>query len=42
MTDIDVARLGFVSLPSPSGTEIRLGRLWETHPAVLLFLRHFG
>ena len=21
---------------------VRLGALWEDHPAVLLFLRHFG
>lgn len=26
----------------PDGREVRLGQLWETHAAVLVFVRHFG
>ncbi len=32
---------GFV-LPQASGREIRLGSLWETQPAMLMFLRQYG
>ena len=31
-----------IVLPDPDGREVRLGSLWETQPAVLVFLRHYG
>jgi hypothetical protein len=36
------ARLAGIVLPDTDGREIRLGSLWETSPAVLVFLRHYG
>ena len=35
-------RLGPISLLDDSGEPHRLDSLWETRPAVLLFVRHFG
>jgi hypothetical protein len=37
-----VAELGDVVLADSSGADVRLGSLWETRPAVLVFLRHYG
>jgi hypothetical protein len=31
-----------ISLPDVDGREIRLGELWKSQPAVLVFLRHYG
>ena len=31
-----------IDLPNPDGERIILGSLWETEPAVLVFLRHYG
>jgi hypothetical protein len=36
------ARLAGIVLPDADGNEIRLGSLWESNPAVLVFLRHYG
>jgi len=36
------AALATVSLPDVDGREVRLGALWESGPAVLVFLRHYG
>jgi hypothetical protein len=35
-------RLADVVLPDAFGEEIRLGSLWESKPAVIVFLRHYG
>ena len=34
--------LSDVSLPDVDGREVRLGSFWESGPAVLVFLRHYG
>jgi hypothetical protein len=31
-----------IVLPDQDGTEVRLGDLWRTAPAVLVWLRHYG
>jgi len=31
-----------IVLPDADGNQIRLGSLWEHHPAVIVFLRHYG
>jgi len=31
-----------IDLANPDGERIMLGSLWETEPAVLVFLRHYG
>jgi hypothetical protein len=31
-----------ITLPDADGHEVRLGSLWETRPAVIVFLRHYG
>lgn len=31
-----------VELPDDAGTLVRLGSLWESHPTVVAFLRHYG
>jgi len=36
------AALAGITLPDAEGNAIRLGSLWETTPAVLVFLRHYG
>ena len=35
-------RLAGIVLPDAAGSEIRLGSLWESQPAVVVFLRHYG
>ena len=35
-------RLAEIVLPDTDGKEIRLGSLWASRPAVLVFLRHYG
>ena len=37
-----VAELADVVLQDSAGGDVRLGSLWETRPAVLVFLRHYG
>ena len=36
------AKLADIVLPEAAGAEVRLGSLWETNPAVVVFLRHYG
>ena len=31
-----------IELADPDGRTIRLGSLWQSGPAVLVFLRHYG
>jgi len=31
-----------ISLPDTAGGLVRLGTLWESGPAILVFLRHYG
>jgi len=35
-------RLADIVLPDAFGREIRLGSLWESNVAVVVFLRHYG
>ena len=42
MPDTLSQRLAGISLPDAFGKTIRLGSLWETNPAVVVFLRHYG
>jgi len=35
-------KLAGITLPDPEGKSTRLGSLWESGPAVLVFLRHYG
>jgi hypothetical protein len=35
-------KLASITLPDVDGKPVRLGSLWETGPAVLVFLRHYG
>jgi hypothetical protein len=39
---MDLAALSALSLSDGSGTLHQLGELWNTQPAVVVFLRHFG
>ncbi len=36
------AKLAKIVLPEAEGGDVRLGSLWETNPAVIVFLRHYG
>ena len=36
------SRIANIQLPDTDGNEMRLGSLWQTQPAVLVFLRHYG
>jgi hypothetical protein len=36
------ASLADIVLPEADGGEVRLGSLWESGPAVVVFLRHYG
>jgi len=42
MSDTLSQRLAPIVLPDAFGNSIRLGSLWESNPAVLVFLRHYG
>jgi len=35
-------KLAGITLPDADGKPTRLGALWETGPAVVVFLRHYG
>jgi hypothetical protein len=35
-------KLAGISLPDVDGNALRLGSLWESGPAVVVFLRHYG
>jgi len=34
--------LALIQLPDDAGATLRLGALWESRPAVVAFLRHYG
>jgi hypothetical protein len=36
------AKLSEIVLPDVDERPIRLGSLWESRPAVIVFLRHYG
>jgi hypothetical protein len=36
------ARLAAIVLPDVNGQKIQLGSLWKDHPAIVVFLRHYG
>ncbi|MGC2742342.1 MAG: hypothetical protein WA672_04085 [Candidatus Angelobacter sp.] len=36
------SKLAGITLPDADGNATRLGSLWESGPAVLVFLRHYG
>jgi hypothetical protein len=36
------SRLTMIVLPDADGKEFRLGSIWATQPAVVVFLRHYG
>jgi hypothetical protein len=42
MADALPAALAPIALPNAGGGEMRLGTLWASGPAVLVFLRHYG
>lgn len=42
MPDTLSERLAGITLPDAFGKQVRLGSLWESHPVVLAFLRHYG
>ena len=42
MSDALSSALAPISLPDVDGREIRLGEIWTSRPAVLVFLRHYG
>ncbi len=36
------SQLAEITLPDADGNPVRLGSLWATRPAVVVFLRHYG
>jgi len=36
------SKLAGIALPDADGKETRLGDLWASQPAVIVFLRHYG
>lgn len=42
MADSFSSKLAGISLPDVEGKNVRLGSLWAEHPAVVVFLRHYG
>ena len=36
------AALSSITLPDADGQGVRLRALWESNPAVVVFLRHYG
>jgi len=42
MSSTFASALADTTLPDADGTLVRLGSLWQTGPAVLVFLRHYG
>jgi hypothetical protein len=36
------AKLSAIVLPDADERPVRLGSLWESQPAVIIFLRHYG
>jgi len=42
MSSSIAAALSDVVLPDVDARDVRLGSLWESGPAVVVFLRHYG
>ena len=42
MSDSLSSKLAGIMLPDADGNPTRLGSLWQSGPAVLVFLRHYG
>jgi len=42
MTESFSGRLVNLMLPQAGGGDLRLDSLWESRPAVVVFLRHYG
>lgn len=38
----ETAALGALEIRDADGAPVRVGAAWETGPAILVFLRHFG
>jgi len=36
------SKLAGLELPDADGARVRLGSLWQSAPAALVFLRHYG
>lgn len=34
--------LAGIELPDSNGSPVRLGSLWKSNPALVVFLRHYG
>ncbi len=39
---LDTAALGKIEIQDASGAPVRVGSAWDSSPALLVFLRHFG
>ena len=42
MSTTTAEALASIELPDDAGSIVRLGTLWESRPAVVAFLRHYG
>lgn len=42
MADSLSSKLAGISLPDVDGNSVRMGSLWASGPAVIVFLRHYG
>lgn len=42
MNDSFSSKLAGMTLPDVDGNPVKLGSLWADHPAVVVFLRHYG
>jgi hypothetical protein len=42
MAETFSSKLAGVTLPDLDGHPVRLGTLWASSPAVIVFLRHYG
>jgi len=42
MAETFSSKLAGLSLPDVDGNTVRLGSLWTSAPAVVVFLRHYG
>jgi hypothetical protein len=42
MSSTIAEKLAPIELPDDAGTLVRMGSLWESRPAVVAFLRHYG
>ncbi len=39
---VDIVRLANCSVETPDGKALKLGMVWQSKPAVIIFLRHFA